>query len=137
MTSLGSRSTDEPYNILLVEDNPDTLYYLDAVLKRRGHNITGVSTLSAARDQCQIRSFDLLLSDIELPDGSGLDLMREFANGGAPGIAISGFGSEEDIRMSKAAGFSAHLTKPINIRRLEALIAKALSRTDSTIEQTD
>ena len=66
---------------------------------------------------------DLVISDIELPDGSGLELMREIGgDDGVPGIAMSGFGSEEDVRLSREAGFAVHLTKPIDIARLEAAI---------------
>ena len=66
---------------------------------------------------------DLLISDIELPDGTGLELMREIGDEqNLPGIAMSGFGSEEDVRFSREAGFAVHLTKPIDLARLEAAI---------------
>lgn len=67
----------------------------------------------------------MLISDIGLPDGSGLELMDEIQKTRRfPGIAISGFGSEEDIRASKAAGFSEHLTKPVTFQTLEATLWK-------------
>ena len=74
--------------------------------------------------------FDLLLSDIELPDGDGLQLMREL-KAGRPmaGIAMSGFGAEEDLRHSREAGFFDHLTKPIDLNRLDAAIRRATSFT--------
>ena len=76
-------------------------------------------------------AFDLLISDIELPDGSGLELMHEIREPrGFPGIAMSGFGSEEDVRMSEAAGFVAHLTKPITFQALEATIRRAVMADD-------
>ena len=60
--------------------------------------------------------FDLLISDLGLPDGSGHDLMRELRSRGHtfPGIALSGYGQEEDILRSREAGFAAHLTKPVS-----------------------
>jgi DNA-binding response OmpR family regulator len=68
-------------------------------------------------------SYDLVISDIGLPDGSGLDLMRQIiARNPIRRIALSGFGMDEDVRRSKAAGFHSHLTKPVNIDRLEATV---------------
>jgi CheY-like chemotaxis protein len=69
-------------------------------------------------------TFDLLVSDIGLPDGSGLDIAREWtrAQPGRPSIAITGYGMEEDIERCRDAGFRDHLTKPVNFDRLEALI---------------
>ena len=72
------------------------------------------------------QSFDLLISDIELTDGSGLELIREFR--GIPAIALSGFGTEDDVSMSESAGFATHLTKPVDLRHLEDAIGRAMSR---------
>ncbi|HEU5115770.1 MAG TPA: ATP-binding protein, partial [Isosphaeraceae bacterium] len=112
-----------PLRILLVEDNADTLRYLDLVLSHMGHQVRSASTVSAALDTAAEHAFDLVLSDIELPDGTGLELMRTIAsNRATPGIAMSGFGSEEDTRLSLSAGFSLHLTKPLDTSRLEQAI---------------
>ena len=117
--------------ILLVEDNMDTLRYLATVLRQRGHDVVTadrVATARAAFDQAKV-PFDLLLSDIELPDGDGLYLMRELgARGHMRGIAVSGFGAEEDRRQSREAGFFEHLTKPVDLNRLEAAIHRATCR---------
>jgi len=116
--------------ILLVEDNRDTCRYLASVLRERGHDVVTadrISTARAAIDKAEI-PFDLLLSDIELPDGDGLYLMRELkATREMLGIAVSGFGAEEDRRQSREAGFVEHLTKPIDLNRLEAAIRRATS----------
>ena len=73
-------------------------------------------------------SFDLLISDIALPDGSGLDLMMQLrAISKIPGIAISGFGNNGDIERSLQAGFSDHLIKPIKLDDLEAAIERAIA----------
>jgi CheY-like chemotaxis protein len=114
--------------VLLVEDNPDTLRFLAIVLRGRGHDVVTADTLAAARDAVgrAERSFDLLLSDIELPDGTGLELMRELrVRGGIRGIAMSGFGAEEDLQLSREAGFLDHLIKPIDPQRLDAAIRRA------------
>jgi len=110
--------------ILLVEDNKDILRYLKLVLEMRGHRVRAAANLESARAELA-RPFDLLVSDIELPDGSGLDLMREL-RGRVPGFAISGFGSPDDVRMSLEAGFTLHLTKPIEVGRLDEAIAWTL-----------
>jgi PAS domain S-box-containing protein len=117
-----------PLRIILVEDNQDTLRYLTAILRRLGHDIVPADCLSAARAALSDAEspFDLLLSDIELPDGNGLDLMRELrAAGHTPGIAMSGFGTEEDLALSRDAGFFDHLTKPIDLNRLTTAIHSA------------
>jgi CheY-like chemotaxis protein len=113
--------------ILLVEDNPDTLRCLGLILERQGHEVWKADTQAAARSRLDERAFDLLISDIELPDGSGLELMRAVA-GCVPGIAMTGFGSEEDIRLSRAAGFATHLTKPIELDTLDEAIRAVISR---------
>ena len=105
--------------ILVVEDNVDTLRYLGLVLKKQGHQVTAASSLAAARDAAAAGGFDLLLSDIELPDGTGLDLIRELAPRGIAGIALSGYGSADDVRNSRDAGFALHLVKPVLAHVLE------------------
>ncbi|MFP5284955.1 MAG: response regulator, partial [Thermoanaerobaculia bacterium] len=64
--------------------------------------------------------------DLGLPDGSGLDLMRELgARHGLRGIALSGYGMEEDVQRSREAGFETHLTKPVNLETLREAIRRA------------
>jgi PAS domain S-box-containing protein len=116
------------FRILLVEDNRDTLRYLATVLRGRGHDVVTAETIGAAREAARRaeRPFNLLLSDIELPDGTGLQLMRELGGrGGLRGIAMSGFGTEEDLQFSRAAGFLEHLIKPIDPRRLDEALRRA------------
>jgi DNA-binding response OmpR family regulator len=110
--------------LLIVEDNRDTREFLALILGQRGHEVRAAASLSDARAELMARDFDLLISDVELPDGTGLDLMREFRDRDVPGIAMSGFGSEEDIRLSRESGFAAHLIKPIEFRQLEETIRR-------------
>jgi CheY-like chemotaxis protein len=110
--------------LLLVEDNRDTRQVLALVLSQKGHEVRTAATLSEARSALAEHEFDLLISDVELPDGTGLDLMQELAAHEIPGIAMSGFGSEEDVRQSQACGFVAHLTKPVEFRALEQTIQR-------------
>ena len=110
--------------ILLVEDNKDVVRYLKLALEMKGHRVRTSMDLASAREEVG-RPFDLLISDIELPDGSGLDLMREL-RGRVPGIAISGFGAPDDVLLSLDAGFALHLTKPLEARRLDEAIARVI-----------
>ena len=112
-------------SILLVEDNKDVLRYLKMILEMKGHRIFTALDLASARGLID-RPFEILISDIELPDGSGLDLMREL-RGRVPGIAISGFGAPDDVQMSLDAGFARHLTKPLESRRIEEAIHEVLA----------
>lgn len=109
--------------ILLVEDHEDTLRILARLLRASGHQVATASTVSAALDLASQQDFDLLLSDLGLPDGSGLDIMQSLrSRPGFRGIALSGFGMEEDLRRSREAGFEQHLVKPISMQTLETAI---------------
>lgn len=111
-------------SILVVEDNLDTLRYLKVVLERLGHGVTATASLAEARLAVSNSSFDLLVCDIQLPDGSGLDLMRELADSSTlVGVALSGFGTEDDLAESKNAGFDLHLVKPIVAEELELALS--------------
>ncbi len=109
--------------ILLVDDHADTSRALKRLLQRLGYEIETADSVKSALTHARAHSFDLLISDIGLPDGSGLDLMREIQGiQKIRGIAVSGFGMDEDIRRSKEVGFEEHLTKPINFQRLQSVI---------------
>jgi CheY-like chemotaxis protein len=115
-----ARPIGRSLRILLVDDNADTLNYLATILRRKGHDLRIASDMSTALRLASLAEFDLLISDIELPDGSGLELMwRLRATRAVTGIALSGFGSPEDIEQSRTAGFALHLVKPVDFRRLE------------------
>jgi nitrogen-specific signal transduction histidine kinase len=119
-----------PLTILLVEDNADTLNYLRKILTLRGNNVHTASSLSLALQMASDLDFDVLVSDIELPDGTGLELMRTLRTSRTiAGIALSGFGSLEDIELSRSAGFAEHLTKPVDFRRLEKAIHEVAAGT--------
>ena len=100
----------------------------EEVLERRGYDITVAHSADQATEKARTQEFDLLISDIGLPDRSGYELMREVRlNKRLPGIALSGFGSEQDVNQAREAGFAEHLTKPINFERLEKTIQSLLS----------
>ncbi len=119
-------------NVLLVEDNGETLRYLTLMLKNRNYNVVPVDRLLGALAAAEEAYFNLLVSDIELPDGTGLELLHGRGGGRRlPVIAISGFGSEEDLQPSASAGVAEHLTKPIDLNRLESAIRRVTSGTTS------
>jgi signal transduction histidine kinase len=114
--------------VLLVDDHHDTCIGMKRMLERRGYEITIAHSADQAVEKIRTQEFDLLISDIGLPDRSGYDLMREVRlNKDLPGIALSGFGTEQDVNQARAAGFAEHLTKPINFERLEKTIQNLLS----------
>jgi PAS domain S-box-containing protein len=109
--------------ILLVEDHEPTRITLGRLLQRRGYVVETAGTLAVAREVAAARDFDLFISDLGLPDGDGAELMIELGQtGGPPGIALSGYGMEEDVARSRAAGFFAHLTKPVDIDALDRVL---------------
>ena len=113
--------------VLLVDDHHDTCLGMKRMLERRGYHITIAHSAEQAVEKVRTEDFDLLISDIGLPDRSGYELMRELRlNKRLPGIALSGFGTEQDVKQAKEAGFSEHLTKPINFERLEKTIQNLL-----------
>lgn len=112
-------------HILLVDDNRDTLHSLVRLLEQCGHRVDPAATCRAASKLASLATYDLLISDIDLPDGTGLEVIREVhRRHPTPGIAVSGFGSADDIAMSLKAGFVEHLVKPIDVRTLSAAIAR-------------
>jgi signal transduction histidine kinase len=120
----------QPLKILLVDDHHDTCAALEKLLARRGHLVAVTHDVRSAMEAAVRNKFDLLISDIALPDGTGMDLMMQLrAIANFPGIAISGFGNNGDIERSLQAGFSEHLTKPIKLDVLEAAIERALGAT--------
>jgi signal transduction histidine kinase/CheY-like chemotaxis protein len=109
--------------VLVVDDHFDTCTGMKMMLERRGYRVTLAHTADQAVEKAHQEEFDLVISDIGLPDRSGYELMQELrATKGLRGIALSGFGMENDVSRARAAGFSEHLTKPINFDRLEESI---------------
>ena len=111
-------------SVLLVEDHEITRTVLMQLLTRRNYQVTTADCIARARELAGKNKFDLLISDIGLPDGNGNDLMREFQEAyGLKGIALTGYGMEEDIARGEAAGFVTHLIKPVRIQSLENALA--------------
>ncbi|HEX3528021.1 MAG TPA: ATP-binding protein [Thermoanaerobaculia bacterium] len=117
-----------PLRLLVVEDHQPTLQVMTSLLQSIRHQVKTASDLAGARRLAETHVFDLVVSDIGLPDGSGLDLMLELRDRyGLAGIAVSGYGMDEDLKRSKEAGFSEHLVKPVGLEQLKDAIARVAS----------
>lgn len=120
-------ATAKRTRILLVEDHEPTRTTLVALLARRRYDVVSAASVAEARSLAGTRTFDLLITDIGLPDGNGYDLMAELGKKkNLRGIALTGYGTEHDVARSEKAGFVAHLTKPIRIQSLETALNAVL-----------
>lgn len=116
-----------PLRLLVVEDHEATLTALVFLLKRDGHTVHAASSAAEALAIADREVCDVIISDIGLPDASGLHLMREVRRlHGWPGIALSGYGMSADIEESRRAGFDLHIIKPVKI----AVLRQALLELD-------
>lgn len=112
-----------PAHILMVEDHADTAEAMVELFAALGIRVTVAGTIADALTAAERGGIDLVISDLGLPDGDGHDLMRRLAGlYGLRGIALSGYGKDEDIGKSRAAGFALHLTKPVTIETLQSAI---------------
>jgi len=124
-SSAASRERAErSLSILLVEDHKPTANALAYLLTRRNYRVVAASCVAEARAAADLEAFDILISDIGLPDGNGYELMTELGRRHrCVGIALSGYGMEEDINRSHSAGFVTHLTKPVGVQALDRALS--------------
>jgi HAMP domain-containing protein/signal transduction histidine kinase/CheY-like chemotaxis protein len=117
--------------ILLVDDHLDSVGPMQSFLQASGYHVTTAENVAAALQTAAQEQCDLLVSDIGLPDGSGEDLMRQLREKrhDLPGIALSGYGRQEDIERSRAAGFQVHLIKPVSPQQLQTAIDQLIKQT--------
>ncbi|MCD6077235.1 MAG: putative histidine kinase, atypical hybrid [Ramlibacter sp.] len=130
-----SRPQDAPVaaarnRLLLVEDNEDAAASLAMCLQAYGYDVHHVSTCADALATARSSAFDAVLTDLGLPDGSGIDVGKVLSRE-LPVVALSGYGSEQDRRRSAEAGFAAHLVKPADPAEVHAKLAEVLSRQPS------
>lgn len=114
-----------PLRILLVEDQVDTARIMRRLLMADGHEVQWAGDVATGLKLAAAHEFDLLLSDLGLPDGNGVDLMRTLRRRGSklPGIVLSGYGQDQDLARSLEVGFAAHLVKPLELPELRNAIA--------------
>jgi hypothetical protein len=113
----------KPLRILLVEDHRDTQRTLSRLLTHFGHEVLTASNKQGALEALGSGNIDVLLCDIGLPDGSGYEVVSQAKRKlSIKAIAITGFGTEEDIRRSNEAGFDSHLVKPVDLHKLQTVL---------------
>jgi signal transduction histidine kinase len=115
--------------ILLVDDHVDSVRPMQLFLEATGYQVTIAHSVLTALEAARLEDFDLLVSDIGLPDGTGEDLIRQLQDKGPklPSIALSGYGTDQDVESSRAAGFQVHLTKPVLPQHLRTTIDSLLA----------
>jgi CheY-like chemotaxis protein len=110
----------------LIEDHETTREAITMLLEHRKHTVSATGSIAEAREAAEHGEFDLVISDVGLPDGSGNELMAELRSRfGLKGIALTGYGDAETLNKSEASGFVIHLTKPIRIETLEGALTAA------------
>ena len=116
------------HKILLVDDHVDTCVGMKMILERRGYRVKTAHDVAGALEIAQDYQFDLLISDLGLPDRTGFELMKELRRlrgDSIRSVALSGFGMESDIERSHEAGFDEHMIKPVNLERLGEILRRA------------
>ena len=123
-----ARSATDQRRILLVEDHADTSRVMCRLLRGMGYQVTAAGSVATALQAAGSDRFDLLISDLGLPDGSGIDVLRQMRDiQVTPSLALSGYGMDEDVANTRRAGFSAHLVKPVDLQQLELVVARLLA----------
>ena len=114
--------------ILVVDDEPDLLTLYELALIREGHQVQTASTLAEARSALAEATFDVLITDMRLPDGLGMELLRELAAARRPerSIMVTAYGSPETAVEALKAGAFDYLTKPVDLKQLRTVVASAL-----------
>ena len=122
--------------VLMIEDHEDTAIVMARMLKDMGHNVVSANSVASAVDALTREKFDLIVSDIGLPDGNGVSLIhavRSFCH--APAIAMTGYGMREDVERCLNAGFNKHVTKPVTFETLQQIIAEVCGNQNDKINQ--
>jgi CheY-like chemotaxis protein len=118
--SSGTKAETASQRILLVEDDEPTLQVLTRLLTHSGHRVIPAQSVAAAEAAAAREDFDVLISDLGLPDGTGWELATSLRalHPNLPAIALSGYGMEEDQQRTRKAGFATHLVKPVDFDQL-------------------
>jgi two-component system response regulator PilR (NtrC family) len=118
------------YRLLVVDDEPDLLTLYELALVREGYDVECAAGVEEAWRLLDARPFDAVVTDMRLPDGTGLELLArlEARGRGERTVVITAFGSPENAVEALKAGAFDYLTKPVDLRQLRAVIASALGR---------
>lgn len=120
--------TEPLVHVLIVDDHADTAMLQAMILRKQGHEVLTASSAATALAIARQQPVDLLVSDIRLPDRSGVDLMRELRpHLGCGGIALTGAADEHLVESCREAGYSQVLVKPVTPERLLDAVAATLA----------
>ncbi|WP_437755532.1 response regulator [Sorangium sp. So ce1389] len=120
-------SADLPL-VLVLDDDDDTSTLLGMALRRRGFRVVVARSCEEGRARLAENPIDALVTDVSLPDGSGIELVASLAAKPRATIVVSGFGGDDDREKSRMAGAHAHLVKPVDVTRLVSTLNELLGR---------
>jgi two-component system response regulator PilR (NtrC family) len=132
-------STASHFSLLVVDDEPDLRTLYELTLLREGYDIETAGTVEDALAQLKDRTFSAVITDMRLPDGTGLDLLRRLEESGRreKAIVITAYGSAENAVEALKAGAYDYLTKPVDLKQFRAVVASALGRAPAVVPPMD
>ena len=132
-------ATRSARSVLLIEDHETTRITLGGVIEREGCRVMAVASAGAAREKLREEEFDLVVTDLRLPDGDGMEILDETRrlSAGSPVIIITGHGSEETAVQAMKKGAFNYLSKPIDLNRLRAELESALRWRQVQVEHAE
>ena len=132
-------TTASHFSLLVIDDEPDLRTLYELTLLREGYDMDTAGTVEEALLHLKDRTYSAVITDMRLPDGSGLDLLRWLEEGGRreKTIVITAYGSAENAVEALKAGAYDYLTKPVDLKQFRAVVASALGRGGSTVPTMD
>ncbi len=125
-------STPAPAHLMIIEDDADTLEMLSATLKRHGFRVSAFESAAEMLKHAPANSVDLIISDIGMPELDGFEMIKQLralaSYKSVPAIALSGYAAPKDVRTAMAAGFDAHVSKPVDPAELTTIVNKLLKK---------
>lgn len=131
MNPQASASLPLPARILIIDDEPDLRTLYELTLLRQGYRIEAAGTLQQAREHLEAARFDAVITDMRLPDGLGLELLRDLAQQQRPErcVVITAHGSAKNAVEALKAGAFDYLTKPVDLKQFRSVVASAVQET--------
>ena len=121
-------SAPQRHRLLVVDDEPDLRTLYELTLLREGHDIDTAGTVAEALDSLQHQAYSLLITDMRLPDGQGLDILRWLEQQRRPekAVVITAYGSADNAVAALKAGAYDYLTKPVDLKQFRSVVASGL-----------
>ncbi|MBQ1764957.1 MAG: sigma-54-dependent Fis family transcriptional regulator [Aquincola sp.] len=128
-------TTTSPFSLLVVDDEPDLRTLYELTLVREGYDVETAGTVEDALARLAGRQYSAVITDMRLPDGSGLDLLRHIEQNARPekAIVITAYGSAENAVEALKSGAYDYLTKPVDLRQFRAVVGSALGRSSQPV----